>query len=466
MLSTIFKRFMDKSPVPLMVRSLLERTLNVDKLNAIFKESAVKQYTDVLLFSTVFNLMNLVVFKTYPSINAAYAEEKDDVGVSVTSVYNKLNGVSTKTSAALVRETAKEKAEIINSIGGACKPLLEKYRVLILDGNCIEASHHRLNVLRKTNAGALPGKSLVAYDPALEMVVNVFPCEDGHAQERSILAEILPTVSKNDVWVIDRNFCVRDFLLGIKKKGGFFICREHKGLNWEPCGSIKKIGSTETGTVSEQPIEVIDEDGVRHKFRRIILDLKKKTRDNETQICIITNIPKEDASGIIIAEIYRKRWSIETMFQELEAHLHSEINSLGYPKAALFGFCVALVSYNLLAVVKASLRVEHGEKVIAEDLSGFYLAGNVTRTYDGMIIAIPENEWVEFRTMSKNNFNNFILELGAKINMSKLKKSRRGVKKPAPSRTKYKNHPHVSTDRLLRGIKPNKKKTKNKKKTP
>ena len=52
-------------------------------------------------------------------------------------------------------------------------------------------------------------------------------------------------------------------------------------------------------------------------------------------------------------------------FQELEAHLHSEINSLGYPKAALFGFCVALVTYNVLAVVKAALRRVHGEQKVA-----------------------------------------------------------------------------------------------------
>ena len=91
-----------------------------------------------------------------------------------------------------------------------------------------------------------------------------------------------------------------------------------------------------------------------------------------------------------IAEIYRKHWSIETAFQELEAHLHSEINSLGYPKAALFGFCTALVVYNVLAVVKATLRSQHGEEKIANDVSGYYLAGHLARTYEGMMIAIPE----------------------------------------------------------------------------
>ena len=50
------------------------------------------------------------------------------------------------------------------------------------------------------------------------------------------------------------------------------------------------------------------------------------------------------------------------MFQQLEAHLHSEVNTLGYPAAALFAFCVALVAYNVLAVVKGALRGLHGEQ--------------------------------------------------------------------------------------------------------
>ncbi|MBV8432340.1 MAG: IS4 family transposase, partial [Solirubrobacterales bacterium] len=50
----------------------------------------------------------------------------------------------------------------------------------------------------------------------------------------------------------------------------------------------------------------------------------------------------------------------------MEATLDGEINTLGYPKAALFAFCVALVSYNVLSTVKAALRAVHGAAVITE----------------------------------------------------------------------------------------------------
>ncbi len=454
MFSRIFQRFMEKSPVPVMVQVLLERVLNADKLNALFERAAVEQYTRSLLFSAVFELMNLVVFKTFPSVNAAYKEQAEQIGVSITSVYNKLNGLGASTSAALVRETAREKAEIIGALGGTRAPWLPGYRIKVLDGNCIEASEHRLEVLRETQAGALPGKSLVVYDPSLEMAIDVFPCEDGHAQERSLLEQVLPTVNERDVWIMDRNFCVHRFLLGIADRGGYFICREHQGLAWKALNCPRYRGQTETGKVYEQWIQIIDGEGKTRNYRRITVELKTATRDGETKLFILTNLPKSAASAKLIAELYRKRWTIESMFQELEAHLHSEVNTLGYPKAALFGFCVALVAYNVLAVVKAALRTLHGEEVIDNELSGYYLAGNITRTYDGMMIALPQSEWEIFQTMPQSKLVDILLQLAANVNLSKFRKSRRGPKKKPPKRDKYSNHPHVSTARLLAGEKP------------
>ena len=72
-----------------------------------------------------------------------------------------------------------------------------------------------------------------------------------------------------------------------------------------------------------------------------------------------------------IAELYRDRWTIETAFQHLAQYLNSEINTLGYPRAALFGFCVALVSYMAMSVIKAALGSVHGTEVIEKELSGF-----------------------------------------------------------------------------------------------
>ena len=106
MLGQVFKKFIDKAPVAVMVRGVLERVLNPDALNDIYARAAVTQYTRELLFSSVVGLMHLVVCRIQPSIHAAYQDNQEEIATSLTSVYNKLNGIDTETSRALVKETA------------------------------------------------------------------------------------------------------------------------------------------------------------------------------------------------------------------------------------------------------------------------------------------------------------------------------------------------------------------------
>jgi hypothetical protein len=126
------------------------------------------------------------VFAIKPSVHAAYRGREAEVGASIVSVYSKLKGIELQTSAELVRYSATALAPIVEQRGGAREPWLAGYRVKVIDGNCLEATEHRLKPLRGLGAGALPGKSLVVYEPALGLVTEVFPCEDGHAQERAL----------------------------------------------------------------------------------------------------------------------------------------------------------------------------------------------------------------------------------------------------------------------------------------
>jgi hypothetical protein len=227
MLGTVFERFVEKSPISVMVRGTLERVLGAEQLNQWYERTAQKQYTRDLMFSTVYDLMSQVVFRIKPSMHAAYLDHEADVGTSIVSVYNKLNGLEPHTAAELVRYSAGELAPLIEQVGGERQPWLKDYRVKIIDGHCLEATEHRIKALREVAAGALPGKSLVVYEPAQGFVTNVFPCEDGHAQERSMFRDVLHTVEAGDLWIEDRNFCTREFLCEIDDRGAGFIVRQH-----------------------------------------------------------------------------------------------------------------------------------------------------------------------------------------------------------------------------------------------
>ena len=393
MLGKVFDRFVEKSPISVMVRGLLERVLGAEQLDAWYERTVEKQYTRTLLFSTVYNLLSEVVFCIQPSLHAAYRHHEDTVGTSVVSVSNKLNGVETHTSAELVRYSATVLRPLIAQVGGGCVPGLPGMRVKIVDGNGIEATEHRLKELRTLHAGALPGKSLVVYEPAEGLVTDVFPCADGHAQERSLFGAVLQTVQAGDLWMQDRNFCPCAFLCDIARRGAFFITRQHAGLPYERVTSFCPAGRMETGRVAEQRVVIRDAQGTASLFRRLRVQLDEPTRDGDRVLYLLTNVPLRKASPKRIARWYRKRWTLETAFQRLEAYFHSEINTLGYPKAALFGFCLALVAYNMMAVVLAALRNVHGAYVIEHDVSLYSMTNELATTYAGMMIAIPEHEW-------------------------------------------------------------------------
>src|SRR2546428_3109685 len=227
MLGAVFERFVEKSPISVMVRASLERVLGADRLDLWYERTAQKQYTRDLLFSSVYDLMNQVVFCVQPSVRAAYQAHQNDVGTSLVSVYNKLNGLETHTAAALVRYSAREFAPLITHMGGERAPWLEGYRVKIVDGNCLEASEHRVQELREAKGRAWPGTSLVVYEPAPGFVTDGLPCEDGHAQERSLFGPLLKTVEAGDLWLEDRNVCIPNFLCDLDNLGAFFVSRQH-----------------------------------------------------------------------------------------------------------------------------------------------------------------------------------------------------------------------------------------------
>jgi hypothetical protein len=332
---------------------------------------------------------------------------------------------------------------------GTRRSPLPGYHVKLLDGNCIEASEHRIEELRPLSAGALPGKSLVVYDPVLGIPIDVFPCEDGHAQERSLLNKVSPTVQKGDLWIADRNFCVVEFTCDIDDKEARLIFRQHGNFPYQELGKEKYVGKIETGKVYEQPIVVTDNYGKEHRFRRIRVVLKEATRDGDKEIFIITNLSRRAAGAKKIADLYRDRWTIETCFQELEKWFNSEINTLGYPPAALFGFCVAMVSYMILSVIKSALAGIHGKKVIEEQLSGYYLADEISGTYRGMMIAIEAEEWAIFRELTDAELIQVLRKLAKKVKLEKFRKHPRGPKKPVAKRKSDPKTPHVSTAKLI-----------------
>lgn len=95
--------------------------------------------------------------------------------------------------------------------------------IKILDGNHLAATERRLAVLQDCAAGPLPGLALVVLEPESGLVTQMVGCEDGHAQERSMVDAVIAAVQPQDVFITDRNFCTARMLNGVADQDGFFF---------------------------------------------------------------------------------------------------------------------------------------------------------------------------------------------------------------------------------------------------
>lgn len=450
LLKFMLEQFCKGSPVTVMARASLEFALAPEWINALFERTAESQYTRELTMATMVDLMAPVVCGIHQSVHASYKKTTLEIGASLAAVYDKLARIETGVSEALVRESAGRLADVIDAMpGGRRQPLVPGYRVKILDGNCLGATEHRIFELRDIASGPLPGKSLVVLDPERMLVIDVFACEDGHAQERSLLTRVLDTVATKDVWIADRNFCTAGFLRGIDRRGGCFVIRHHRGLVYEACGPWKEVGMSESGYVMERKVRFKDDEGQYFVVRLVRVSLSVKTRDGDEQLLLLTNLPADDADALLVAKLYRHRWLLETAFLHLTKTLRCELNTLGYPKAALFGFCVALMSYNVLAAVRAALRSCHGQQKGDDEISMYHLTDDIAGTYRGMAIALPPPAWKKYRRYSAQQLAEELVALARNVELRRYRKATRGPKKPPKARIKAKNKPHVSTKRLL-----------------
>jgi IS4 transposase len=447
-LGPVFEEFIKQSPISVMARATVEHVLSASSLDDLFEKNAERGYTKDLLFSTTVDLMSLVVCGKAPHVQSAFKQIHERVPVTLKSVYEKLQHIEPPVSAALVNHVAGRCDGLVRELGGTCLALLPGHRVKILDGNHLAATQKRLKVTRGHSAGALPGQSLAVLDPQTMLVTDLIPCEDAHTQERALLDQVLPLVQEGDVWIDDRNFCTVDFLLGINQRHAFFVTRRHGNTTLEPESEFSQEVETETGWVSEQWVWVCRDDQRLLKVRLVRVRLKQPTEDGDTSVEILSNLPVEEADATKIAYMYLKRWKIEVVFHELTMALTCEVNTLGYPKAALFGFSVAVVAYNVLAVLKAALRSVHGEEKVEKEVSGYYMALEWAMVYAGMMIALPAQQWERFASMSTRDMARHLRDWACNINMEKIKKAPRKPTKHKTQRIKDKK-PHLSTARLL-----------------
>jgi hypothetical protein len=124
MLGECFEKCLDRSPVSIMVRGILERVLDPETLERVFSAQALLQYTRELTFAHCGELRSHVVFRLVPSVGAWYKAHQDEMPVTRQAVYDKVKQLELPTAAGLVEYAGREVRACLQQMPSPPPPVL------------------------------------------------------------------------------------------------------------------------------------------------------------------------------------------------------------------------------------------------------------------------------------------------------------------------------------------------------
>jgi hypothetical protein len=446
--STVMDQFIQKRPLCVMTRCILGHVMSQD-LDQVFAQHRQRQYEQELTFAALAASVADVTLGFCDNFNQAYSQHRQELAVSLTAYYGKINRVATPVSEGVVAYAGEKAGELLQALGVGEWQVLKGYKCSVLDGNHLQKTEKRLGVLRGLCAAALPGTVVAKYNLQTELFERAYLLEDAHAQESTVLDRVVADLEQKELLLADRHFCITKFLLDVADKQSCFVIRQHGRLHGQLQGKRRKIDRIETGEVFQQKLRITDkESGRTLTLRRITIELDEPTRDGDTELHILSNVPAADATACQLAQLYRERWEIENAFHVLTMTLTCEVKSIGQPCAALFLFCLALLAYNCRQVLLGALWTAHAPEDV-QALSHFSIALEIERAMDGLLTAIPASDWDRQVPATVAGRVTFLRRVAKHVDVRAHRKTVRGPKKPKPPRKRCTAGTHVSTHRLL-----------------
>lgn len=447
--SKVLSKFIKQSPFAVLTQAVM-RALVGNEFDRLFEENRSQQYEKTLTFSAMATAVADVVLRFADNFRQAYTKHKDELAVSLTSFYNKINATELQTSEAIVAHSAQRAAELQDQLGCVPWQPLKGYNVYALDGNHLQESEKRLKPLRMLHDAPLAGTTVARFDLQRQLFDRAYLLEDAHAQECSTLDRVLDDLTKGDLLLADRHYCILKFMRDASTQGVCFVIRQHGRFKGVLVGKRRKIGRTDTGVVYEQRIKTSDAPDAQ-VMRRITVELDQPTRDGDTVIHLLSNLP-EDVDALAIADLYRFRWEEETGFYYMTTTLTCELKSVGDPQAALFLFCMAMMAFNSRQIVFAALYAEHQEELVSE-LSHHAISVEVARYTDGMLVVLDDAFWDRLIGRNAARVSECLREISREIDLSNYRKSKRGPKKKVEKPPRTRKRTHVSTAKVLAAAK-------------
>jgi hypothetical protein len=366
-----------------------------EHLQSVFNRRRGRCYQKIISFALMVHLIADALLEFAGSGRRSFvrAKERNELVASVRAVYGKLGRMPIPLSMAFLAECTDRLRPLYPEQAQTRLPKsLAEFQVVVFDGKALKRVAKRLKVLRGIPGGLLGGRALVALDLTRGLAIAFHGHPDGDANDVRFVADLLPEVRQRipgpRLMMGDRGFCDLTNTPRFAEDGDHFLVRYHPKVPFYPAAARpSREGKDGQGRAYIEQWGWLGSPKNRKRFYVRVITLK---RPGEEDLILVTDLlaaecyPAED-----LLELYRMRWGIERMFQQVTEVFGLEGLIGGRPEATVFQFAFCLVLYNLIQLVRAFVAA--AEKRERETISTENLFEDVRRELNAWNVMIePE----------------------------------------------------------------------------
>lgn len=376
------RELMRRSPLAGSVLEVCDHIFDDQLLESIWDRYRGRCYQDVLRFEDSLRLMRDALLRHGGSAHKLFLELEDRKAnpVDESNFYRKLARMPVELSRGLLRECTQRLTGLLPEGGHGLPGCFDGFELIIGDGKKIKNATKRLKPTRGYSGALIGAKALVAVDMRRGLAIAMSDSLDGMTNDvplvPALMDQLRGMIQRPMLSVWDRQFDDVGTLRRLsERQGDAFVVRMKQ---MQAYFQVESAVETRDG----QGRRVVDEIGVLGRGKRSMrvrrVTLLRDGEEGEEDVVLLTNLLARGRYGAAeLLEVYRRRWGIEQVFQQVtETFSLTHLIGCG-PRAILLQFAFCLLLYNLMQVVKA--YVAEDGRVLGSMVSMFYLFDDVRK---------------------------------------------------------------------------------------
>jgi hypothetical protein len=396
-MDTDVRTVLDKAPLAEATWLLFNQVLPDDTLNAIYDTHRGVCYQREFTFANLVHLVNDALCQHGGRAQQTLDRhaDSDACPASVQAFYGKLRRMPVALSEALLTDGAERLQPWLSPRPRVVLPAsVRAFRVLAIDGKSLKHAAKRLKPVRGHAGRGLGGKALVALELATGLLVGMTADPDGHVNEAKLVPQLLPRLREQlpgvNLWIADQQFGDLAQVRRCTEAGDHCVLRLHPKSQFFPDAQQPARHG-----VDAQGRAWVDDVGTLQSTRQGCMTVRRitLTRAGDKPLVLVTDLldgalyPAND-----LLELYRERWGIEQVFQQVAEvfHLNHLIGSS--PQAIIFQASLCMLLYNLLQVVRG--LVADTQERPPETLSTYNLLYDLQRELNALHFLVPPDDLV------------------------------------------------------------------------